>query len=102
MQIGPGNAILELCKSEKVSTQFQVTQLLVISLYGITKCVPDPFISIINYSNNKAPDYNSIQTGEGHHNYMELSRFPILDATVGWCFIIAVIDRADAITQMIY
>ena len=44
MEIGPGNAILELCKTEKVSTQFQVSQLLVISLYSITKSVPDPFI----------------------------------------------------------
>ena len=45
MQLGPGNAILELCKSEKVSAQFKVCQLLVISLYGITKSVSDPLKS---------------------------------------------------------
>ena len=37
------NAILELCTTEKVSTQFQVSQLLVLSLYSIIKSVPDPF-----------------------------------------------------------
>ena len=37
-------------------------------------------ISIINY--NKTSAYSSIQIVKGH-NYMELSPFPILDATVG-------------------
>ncbi len=47
MQIGPGNAILEPYKTEKVSTQFQMSQLLVISLCSITKSVPDPLFDFL-------------------------------------------------------
>ena len=44
---------LYMCKTEKVSTHFHVSQLLVISLYSLTKSVPDP-LSTCNRQLNQA------------------------------------------------